>query len=173
MHYAITRFREWLFIMPNTERMPSSPGMMKYCKTSNVRRTKVQNLNNSRLVLQLSLPYPLKKVLSRELRCSLLPTKALYIRGLTVYTENYLYSRGDSPRHNISIHEWLVWLCIQWKKNRIETFMHKMWNQMFVVVCFFPSNDDSFRFSSLTIIAIVSKNSDNNSLWFLRWFSIN
>ena len=33
---------------------------MNYCKVSNISCTKSQNLNDSRLVLQLSLPYPLK-----------------------------------------------------------------------------------------------------------------
>ena len=32
----------------------------KYRKVSNIRRTKCQNLNDSRLVLQLSVPNPLK-----------------------------------------------------------------------------------------------------------------
>ena len=32
----------------------------KYCKISNISRTKYQNLNDSRLILQLSLPNPLK-----------------------------------------------------------------------------------------------------------------
>ena len=31
-----------------------------YCKIFNIRRTKPQNLNDSRLILQLSLPNPLK-----------------------------------------------------------------------------------------------------------------
>ena len=32
----------------------------KYRKTSNISRTKSQNLNDSRLILQFSLPHPLK-----------------------------------------------------------------------------------------------------------------
>ena len=32
----------------------------KYCKVSNIRRTKFQNLNVSHLILQLSFPNPLK-----------------------------------------------------------------------------------------------------------------
>ena len=34
--------------------------MHEYCKISNISRTKSQNLNDPRLVLQFSLPIPLK-----------------------------------------------------------------------------------------------------------------
>ena len=37
-----------------------SPDHTKYRNTSNIRHTKYQNINDSRLVLQLSLPNPLK-----------------------------------------------------------------------------------------------------------------
>ena len=41
-----------------------------FCKTSNISRTKSQNLNVSRLALQLSCPIHWSQVLSREWRCS-------------------------------------------------------------------------------------------------------
>ena len=41
-----------------------------YHKISNISHTKSKNLNDSHLILQLSLPNPLNQVLSREWRCS-------------------------------------------------------------------------------------------------------
>ena len=74
----------------------------KYRQTSNIRHTKSQNVNVSLLVLQLTLPNPLKQALSQEGRCSWSSTDrrcsnyiwvissfiaywgVTYIRGLTV-----------------------------------------------------------------------------------------
>ena len=39
-----------------------------YRQTSNIRRTKTQNLNDSRLVLQLHLPNPLKPVIEAGMK---------------------------------------------------------------------------------------------------------
>ena len=76
---------------------------LKYRKIFNISRTQSQNLNEFRLVLQLSLPNPLNQVLSRRWRCSwssadrrcsnyiwlisnfIAYSGGFYIRGLTVH----------------------------------------------------------------------------------------
>ena len=94
-----------------------------YRKISNISHTKSLHLNNSRLVLHLSLPNPLKPVVSREWRCSwssadrwcsnyisvihkfIAYLGVAYIRGLTVSCNKniQLYTHDPSQWYHLII----------------------------------------------------------------------
>ena len=93
------------------------PVLLPHCEISNISRTKSQNLNVSRLVLQLSFCNLLKPVLRREWRCSwgivdrrcsnyiwvvnsfIAYLCVTYIRGLTVTKQSLIIDLG---------HQWWI-----------------------------------------------------------------
>ena len=88
-----------------------------YCQTFNIRCTKSQNLNISRLVLQLSLPNPFKPGVNRSrpttdwrAHCSVPP-----LRGV-------LQSRGECPSFDghLLLREIPCKLCIKWLPIKIS-----------------------------------------------------
>ena len=101
---------------------------MKYCKISNIWCTKSQNLNDSRLVLQLPLPNPLKpgvksrmKMWLEQRRQAMLQLhlsdqqfycllRCAYIRGMTVYLNPMPHNHWTAVSSAATIHVILLLL---------------------------------------------------------------
>ena len=84
-----------------------------YHKTSNIWRTKSDDLNVSRLVLQLSLLYPLKPCVNREWRCSWSSADrrcSSYIWGIINF---FAYHRASYIRGLMVCYKAWVLLCLQ------------------------------------------------------------